>query len=532
MLKRRTCYGMKNLILGLTLLLGMAGLSGAADFFLDTRAFTETMTDGTVVTMWGYANCTAGFAACDPPAAPGPTLIVPSADSTVNITVRNSLTGLYTEPTSLMIPGQLTSMVPVPDPVTGRVRSFTQEAAVGATTTYTWTNFRPGTYLYQSATHPGLQVQMGLIGAIKKDSSAGQAYPGTPGILYNTDVVLVFSEIDPVLHEAIATNNYGPGKTVTSTFNYHPKYFLINGTPFTYSRSAIPSGNPGETTLVRFVNAGINDYTPLLQGLYMSAIAEDGNLIPFPKQQYSINLPAGKTVDATIAAPALPGYYPLYDRRLNLTNAQSGPGGMLIFLNFVGPQSTLNVTINGSGTVKATGAPGGIDCGIDCTESYNVGTVVGLTAYPDTGFIFNGWTGVDPGTENIPFATVTMGASPANVVANFIVPSPGPGTTFLTLKRPNSGKVKKSKPYKIKWKFTVDPGPYIRIDLFENDQFVTNIAAAAPAGTPNKKGKGKGTYLWTVDPTIPDGTNYKVRVTSTTNSTYNDLSNKTFKIVP
>jgi Divergent InlB B-repeat domain/Multicopper oxidase len=528
MLKRIIRYRMRNLILVLTMLLGMVGLSGAADFYLDTRTFTETMTDGVVVTMWGYANCTAGFAACDPPTAPGPTLTVPPTDTTVNITVRNSLTGPYTEPTSLMIPGQQTTMVPVPDPVSGRVRSFTQEVAVGASRTYTWTNFKPGTYLYQSATHPGLQVQMGLAGAIKKDSAAGQAYTG---INYNTDVVLVFSEIDPALHEAVATGNYGPGMAVTSTFHYVPKYFLINGEPFTYSRSAILAGNPGETTLLRFLNAGINDYTPLLQGLYMSAIAEDGNLIPFPKQQYSVNLPAGKTVDATIAAPAAPGYYPLYDRRLNLTNAQTGPGGMLIFLNFAGPQSTLNVTINGSGTVKATGAPGGIDCGIDCSESYNTGTVVGLTAFPDTGFVFNGWTGVDPGTENIPFATVTLAAN-TTVTASFVVP--GAPTNYLTLKRPNSGKVKKSKPkpYKIKWKFTVDPGPSIRIDLFQNDLFVTNIAAAAPAGTPNKKGKGKGVYLWTVDPTIPDGTGYKVRITSTTNSTYTDFSNKTFKIVP
>lgn len=527
MLNRKNHSRITQLLLALTLVLSMAGLSGAANFFLDAQTFTKTMPDGTAVTMWGYAQCTSGFATCDPPLAPGPTLIVPAGDTAVNITVRNSLTGPYIEPTSLMIPGQQTAMVPVPDPVSGRVRSFTQEVASAANRTYTWTNFKPGTYLYQSATHPGLQVQMGLVGAIKKDFSPGQAYTG---INYNTDAVLVFSEIDPVLHEAVATNNYGPGKTVSSTFHYVPKYFMINGAPFTYSRSAIPAGNPGETTLLRFLNAGINDYTPLLQGLYMTAIAEDGNLISFPKEQYTVNLPAGKTLDATITAPASAGYYPLYDRRLNLTNARSGPGGMLVFLNFAGPQSLLTVNKNGSGTVKATGAPAGIDCGTDCTESYNSGTVVGLTAYPDAGFIFNGWTGVDPGSEHIPSATVAMDRD-KTVTASFIVPPPG-SSTFLVLKRPNSGRVRKTRPYKIRWRFTVDPGPSIQIDLFQNDLFVTNIATAAPAGTPNKKGRGRGVYVWAVDPTILEGTGYRIRVTSTTNPTYTDLSNRTFRIAP
>ena len=54
-------------------------------------------------------------------------------------------------------------------------------------------------------------------------------------------------------------------------------------------------------------------------------------------------------------------------------------------------QYTLTVVTTGDGTV--TSNPVGIDCGTDCSESYDEGTVVILTATPDTGSIFAGWTG-------------------------------------------------------------------------------------------------------------------------------------------
>ena len=51
---------------------------------------------------------------------------------------------------------------------------------------------------------------------------------------------------------------------------------------------------------------------------------------------------------------------------------------------------TLNVSKSGNGTVRSQVA--GIDCGSDCTEAYNTGTVVTLTAAPDTGSYFAGWS--------------------------------------------------------------------------------------------------------------------------------------------
>jgi hypothetical protein len=57
---------------------------------------------------------------------------------------------------------------------------------------------------------------------------------------------------------------------------------------------------------------------------------------------------------------------------------------------------TLTVTKQGNGTGAVTSDPPGIDCGADCTESYDNGKVVTLTANPDPGSVFAGWS-VDGG---------------------------------------------------------------------------------------------------------------------------------------
>jgi len=51
----------------------------------------------------------------------------------------------------------------------------------------------------------------------------------------------------------------------------------------------------------------------------------------------------------------------------------------------------LTVNLNGDGSVSSD--PAGIDCGVDCSETYDYGTVVTLTAVPETGFSFTGWSG-------------------------------------------------------------------------------------------------------------------------------------------
>ncbi|HEX3036340.1 MAG TPA: RHS repeat-associated core domain-containing protein [Thermodesulfobacteriota bacterium] len=56
-------------------------------------------------------------------------------------------------------------------------------------------------------------------------------------------------------------------------------------------------------------------------------------------------------------------------------------------------QLTLSVNKTGTGTGTVTSSPAGINCGSDCSENYDTNTVVVLTATPDEGSSFAGWSG-------------------------------------------------------------------------------------------------------------------------------------------
>ena len=76
---------------------------------------------------------------------------------------------------------------------------------------------------------------------------------------------------------------------------------------------------------------------------------------------------------------------------------------------------TLTVNRIGSGTVSS--APAGINCGSTCTSSVGVGSTVTLTATPDAGYAFTGWSGAC--TNGSGTCVVTMPASNRSVTANF-----------------------------------------------------------------------------------------------------------------
>jgi FtsP/CotA-like multicopper oxidase with cupredoxin domain len=326
--------------------LALAGLcsfppaASAVEYWLRAEPLTVTMPGGVGVPMWGYAldgsSCTAIPPATCQASVPGPALAVPVGDSLLTIHLKNDLTAN----TSIVIPGQAANMVPVKftdNSGRQRVSSFTHETlAGGGTADYSWTSMKPGTYLYHSGTHPQVQVQMGLYGGVTKDFAAGEIYPGAT---YSNEVTLIYSEIDPALHTAVATDSYGPGTAMPSTLNYQPRYFLINGKPFQPGDPAVANLIAGQRTLLRFINAGLQTHVPVINGMSMRIIAEDGNPYPWPanpREQYSVMLPAAKTIDAILVPLAAGGgasRYAIYDRRMGMSNNGAADGGMLAFLD-------------------------------------------------------------------------------------------------------------------------------------------------------------------------------------------------------
>ena len=98
--------------------------------------------------------------------------------------------------------------------------------------------------------------------------------------------------------------------------------------------------------------------------------------------------------------------------------------------------NTLSITTSSNGTVSSS--PAGINCGTTCSASFTSGTSVTLTATPNSGYTFSGWSGACSGTGA---CTVTMNTA-QSVSANFS--SAAPSTYLLSILSAFNGNVTSS----------------------------------------------------------------------------------------
>lgn len=314
----------------------------SATFTLNTRTGAISLPDGNRVYMWGFSE------GADPFQHPSPTLCV-TEGVTVTIVVNNSLS----HDISLIFPGQENVLAngvpsePVFDPGTLELLSMAPVAAAnGGSMTYSFVASEPGTYLYESGTEPGIQVNMGLFGALvvrpaaHPDWAYNEVVTGT--ITYTTqfnpdeEFLLIFSEIDPMLHMAVEQglpynmNNYTPrywninGRSFPDTIAPNgaewlpdqPYGSLIHIYPFNDDPGAGEAYHP-DPALIRYLNVGTDIYEHHPHGNHGRIIAHDGNVLVDAGEQdlsyerFTITLNPGQTTDELFAWSDVENWHPV-----------------------------------------------------------------------------------------------------------------------------------------------------------------------------------------------------------------------------
>ena len=150
---------------------------------------------------------------------------------------------------------------------------------------------------------------------------------------------------------------------------------------------------------------------------------------------------------------------------------------------------------------------------LDKTGPYDPGTVVQLTAVPDSGYSFSGWNGDLSGSANP--TSLTMNSAKA-VTATF---TQNLGT--LTVTSPNGGENwARGTTHTLTWTSTGNTGSNVKIELLKGG-VVNRVISSRIANN--------GSYNWVISSRQTTGSDYTVRITSTSNP-FTDSSNANFAI--
>jgi hypothetical protein len=148
---------------------------------------------------------------------------------------------------------------------------------------------------------------------------------------------------------------------------------------------------------------------------------------------------------------------------------------------------------------------------------------------------FTSWTipsTVATGTDyRVRITSATNAAITDTSNSNFAITSTTTTTTpSITVTSPNGGEsyarmMGTGTPVLIRWSYNGNPGSTVKIELLKEGAFYKTLTSSTSIGS-----AGSGSYSWQISAGTELGTNYMIRVTSTSNSGYNDKSNANFRI--
>jgi hypothetical protein len=185
---------------------------------------------------------------------------------------------------------------------------------------------------------------------------------------------------------------------------------------------------------------------------------------------------------------------------------------------------TWSYTGNPGSTVKIVLLKGGSEIGT-IASSVPIGTS-GKGSY-----VWPGWTGRVPGSDYKVSVQSTSQPTIKDISNNFFTVTAGTTissttTPSITVTSANGGEVwYKNTNHAVTWSYTGNPGSAVKIVLLKGGTAVRTIAESVPIGS-----GGKGSYSWSVLPTLTSGKDYKFSVQSTSQTTIKDISNANFII--
>jgi hypothetical protein len=205
---------------------------------------------------------------------------------------------------------------------------------------------------------------------------------------------------------------------------------------------------------------------------------------------------------------------------------------MFTYLQIAGPVANLTANTAGSGTgrIQVVSLPGGINCSsavpandpVGCTEAYNSGITISVAAIPDQGSEFTGWSGDLTGVVSP--SPLTMDANKAITGTFDLLPA-------ITVTSPNGGEsLRRGTTVPITWTYVSDPGAFVAIQLLQGTKVIKNITRRV--GVAIGSG-GTGSFNWRIPRFFRRlGSNFKVKITSTTVPIATDTSDNDFSFVP
>lgn len=361
-------------------IIGLTGASGGSTRSFDLFAADGYINaaDGVQIYTWGYgAPATAGGTGLMQ--VSGPTLLVRQGE-TVVINFTNQLPTR----TSMLFPGQ--SGVTTSG---GSAGVLAQEVGPGESVTYSFVASQPGTYMYQSGTQPGLQTEMGMVGAlivyptgtgVPASTAATKWAYNHAGTAYEREALLVVSDADSKIHAAVDeqvklkkaasdTCTTSGGCTFTADLAHRfPDYWFLNGrtSPDVFAKNAVgelphqpynslPRLHPGERILLRMIGAGSDLHPMHHHGNNSWAIARDGRMLssdPATRgpnlafSDYTIKVVPGQTYDAVWTWSGAGIGWDIFGATCDATKAVTADNCRFGKFNATGTQTALAACLN------------------------------------------------------------------------------------------------------------------------------------------------------------------------------------------